>query len=105
MSSPVLGRTVRLDETRLVFLGQRDGDAGTFYVGLRNADGIDTKFKLSREAIEALAWLTIHPHDTLKETFPAQPRPRWEAVSHEDGKRIFKHNNHATSGSRMAPSK
>lgn len=73
---PVLGYLERLDEQRLVFLGQSDDEPNTFYLAFRNIDGVDTKLKLSSEAFAALLRLrrklttskepkTDYPHGSM----------------------------------------
>jgi hypothetical protein len=59
MDKPVRGYLERLDDTRLVFIGQRDNDLDTFYVGFRSAAGVDTTVKLSKEALDALMRLRL----------------------------------------------
>jgi hypothetical protein len=58
----ILGYLEQLDDTRLVFLGQREDEPNTFYVGFRNSEGVDTKLTLSRIAMDAL----IHLHGMLE---------------------------------------
>ena len=59
MMKSVRGYLERLDDTRLVFLGERDGEPHTFYLGFRDANGVDTMLKLSREALDALMRLRL----------------------------------------------
>jgi len=50
----ILGYLERLDDTRLVFLGQNDDEPGVLFLGFRSRDGVDTKLKISEEAFTAL---------------------------------------------------
>lgn len=72
----VLGRLVRLDDIRLVFVGRCDEDPSIIYIGFRNSESEDLKLRVSREAFEALRLLCEH-HDLdgpwKRETFPTNP--------------------------------
>ena len=59
MDQPVRGYMEQLDDTRIVFLGRREGEPGTFYLGFRNAEGVDTKLKVSDEGLAALIRLRL----------------------------------------------
>jgi hypothetical protein len=63
-----LGRAVRLDDTRVVFVGRIEG-VDEVFVGFRNAEGRDTKLRLSPEAFDALVWLHKNT-DGYTERFP-----------------------------------
>lgn len=59
MDNPVRGYLEQLDDTRLVFLGRREDEPNTFYLGFRNGEGVDTKLKVSDEALAALIRLRL----------------------------------------------
>ena len=66
----VTGHMIRLDDTRLVFLGNSPEHPGTWFLGFRNADGQDTKLTFSQEAMAALLNLATTPHTGPKVNFP-----------------------------------
>ena len=57
----VTGHMIRLDDTRLVFLGNSPEHPGIWFLGFRNADGQDTKLTFSPEAMAALLNLATAP--------------------------------------------
>ncbi len=84
---PVLGHLVELDSGRLVFLGTREGEDDSRYLGFRSADGRDTKLRLSLEAFNALVALAIAEPGALERVpFPAKApgEPKWRLVAWED---------------------
>lgn len=75
---PIRGHVKRLDEKRLVFVGQNPAVADTWYLGFRNAEGEDTKIALSKEAYEALKWLMTEPFKGERVRFPYVVNTYWE---------------------------
>ena len=55
--SPILGCLEQLDDTRVVFIGEREDRPDVFFLGFRNHDGKDTKLVISAEAMAAMSWL------------------------------------------------
>jgi hypothetical protein len=66
----VTGHLVRLDDTRLVFLGESPDHPDTWFLGFRNSDGQDTKLTFSREAMTALVNLSTEPFKGARSAFP-----------------------------------
>jgi hypothetical protein len=75
MDREVRGYMEQLDDTRVVFVGQREDEPDTFYLGFRSADGVDTKLKVSSEAMAALIRLrlALHGSKDAKQDFPHGP--------------------------------
>lgn len=67
---PVTGHIIKLDETRLVFLGEHPDKPDTWFMGFRNSDGKDTKLTFSREALSALVDLATNRSRGERVTFP-----------------------------------
>ncbi len=84
-SPPVLGDLHHLEGGRLVFLGTRSNEPGTWYVGFRNSEGDETKFKLSEEAMQALIELVASYPSTDPQPFPFRSRIKftWREVEVE----------------------
>ena len=74
---PVRGHLKMIDETRLVFIGEKPGD-DTICLGFRNSGGEDTKITLSREAYEALKCLITEPFKGKRVPFPYKLQWRYE---------------------------
>ncbi len=81
---PVLGDIQHLDGGRLVFLGTHQDEPGTWYVGFRNREGHDTRFRLSDEAMQVLIKFVASYQPTAPRPFPEKmrevPARRWVEV-------------------------
>ncbi len=66
---PVRGHIKMLDDTRLVFVGE-ESCSDDKLLGFRNANGEDTKVRLSQEAYEALKYLITEPFKGKRVGFP-----------------------------------
>lgn len=79
----VLGRMVKLDDTRIVFLGTSDKQPDTYYLAFRSKEDIDTKLVLTGEAMRSLTQLINDPEYGLPLCdFPH--KSTWELVSDRD---------------------
>jgi hypothetical protein len=74
----VRGYLEQLDDTRLVFVGQRDGEPDTFYLAFRSEMGVDTKLKLSSEALAALIRLRLALSGSKDEKQDFPHGPTWK---------------------------
>jgi hypothetical protein len=54
----VTGRIIDLSEGRYVGYAEHEGK---HYFNFKNAEGVETKFRLSSDAFEALIYLIAHP--------------------------------------------
>jgi hypothetical protein len=77
--SDVTGHLIRLDATRLVFLGESPAKPDTYFLGFRNAEGNDTKIMFSREAVAALVKLATEPLKGERVEFPH--KMEWRVVT------------------------
>jgi len=59
MADIPLGFLERLDDNRLVFVGRNDDEPGTLYLAFRSRDGVDTRLKVSEEAVLAMQRLYL----------------------------------------------
>jgi hypothetical protein len=75
----VQGSFVRLDDTRIVFVGSHESVPDRALIALRNSDGKDTTFALSPEAAVALASL-LRGEGGEAGTMPERERAAWEHV-------------------------
>ncbi len=75
----ITGHLAYLDETRLVFIGKREGQSNCWYIGFRNAKGEDTKLTLSLEAMALLVQLYNKPPKGT-DTFPLQIKGAWKVT-------------------------
>ena len=70
MGAPtVTGRRISLSEGRSVFLGRSEQEPDLHFIAFRNAEGVDTRLKISEEAMTALItlinWRKDRPTDPL----------------------------------------
>lgn len=80
---PIRGHIRKLDDTRLVFLGQNPVTPDEWCLGFRNAEGQDTLLKLSQEAYDALKWLFTEPFKGERVRFPYVLHTYWTVVLEE----------------------
>ena len=83
-----LGYLERLDDTRLVFIGQNEDEPGTLFLAFRDRDGVDTKLKISDEAFTALMRLRMSldrdPKDRVQYPAPTTAwKGHWVVTHHE----------------------
>ena len=71
----IRGYLESIDDIRLVFLGEADDQPDRFFIGFRNAEGVDTKLTISREAFDALMRLRLRlaVQDGEKVEYPHGP--------------------------------
>lgn len=69
-----LGRTVHIDDDRVVFVGTHEDYPDDYFIGLRNAKCEVTRFILSKDSFDALVWLHGQHDQGLRETFPTEKR-------------------------------
>ncbi len=74
----VLGHLIRLDATRLVYLGHDPEHIGLWFVGFRNSAGEDTKLTLSTEAMNA--FIQLHQFDLMGERVPYPHKTVWRVT-------------------------
>jgi hypothetical protein len=78
----IRGHLAHLDDKRIVFIGNREEDKGTYYVGFRNAEGDDTFLRLSPEAMAMLIQLYRKPRNG-DDVFPICIKKAWQVTFKE----------------------
>jgi hypothetical protein len=76
----IRGRLIKLDDTRLVFVGQSATAPGNSFIAFRNKDGEDTKLVLSIEAAHALFSLLDGPIGGSDE-WPQSSKSGWRIAT------------------------
>src|SRR4051812_9889117 len=78
-NAKIRGNLGTLSDGRLVFIGEKQENRDEWYIAFRNAEGDDTRLRLSKEAMATLVQL-YKQHPKGNDTWPMQIKTAWQVT-------------------------